>query len=94
MPYRKCPNCRIQIHYRGPVQSDEYVLCAWIGQSLGEDCRWPDIPGEHVPEHQCEAWEAARLAKNQAAKALIQEWLDDESGYDERTWPLLQAQEA
>ena len=26
-------------------------------------------------------------AKNQAARRLIQEWLRDESGYDEAVWP-------
>lgn len=27
--------------------------------------------------------------KNQKALALLREWLADESGYDERTWPIL-----
>lgn len=25
--------------------------------------------------------------RNRAAEALIREWLEDESGYDEATWP-------
>ncbi len=28
-------------------------------------------------------------AKNRRLKKLIQSWLDDESGYDEETWPWL-----
>ncbi len=27
--------------------------------------------------------------KNQAAIQLLREWMDDDSGYDERTWPLV-----
>lgn len=27
--------------------------------------------------------------RNTAARHLLQEWLADESGYDEETWPLL-----
>lgn len=27
--------------------------------------------------------------KNQAAIQLLDEWLADESGYDEETWPML-----
>jgi hypothetical protein len=29
------------------------------------------------------------LARNQAAAALIRQWLADESGYDEENWPSL-----
>lgn len=29
--------------------------------------------------------------RNQKAEALIREWLADESGYDEATWPELEA---
>ena len=28
-------------------------------------------------------------AKNRRLKKLVQSWLDDESGYDEETWPWL-----
>mgnify|MGYP001603953169 CR=1 FL=1 len=28
-------------------------------------------------------------AKNRRLKKLLQSWLDDESGYDEETWPWL-----
>jgi len=28
-------------------------------------------------------------AKNEAAIQLLHEWLEDESGYDERAWPRL-----
>jgi hypothetical protein len=30
-----------------------------------------------------------RLAKNQAAIRLLNEWLADESGYDEKNWPVV-----
>ena len=33
--------------------------------------------------------EPARTAPQQKAIELIDEWLDDESGYDERSWPEL-----
>ncbi|OGG53868.1 MAG: hypothetical protein A3F84_03675 [Candidatus Handelsmanbacteria bacterium RIFCSPLOWO2_12_FULL_64_10] len=32
---------------------------------------------------------AAQQAKNEAAVRLLKEWLKDESGYDEETWPKL-----
>jgi hypothetical protein len=32
---------------------------------------------------------AIQRKKNQKALALLREWLADESGYDERTWPIL-----
>jgi len=32
---------------------------------------------------------AAQRAKNEAALRLLGEWMADESGYDEETWPLL-----
>ena len=28
-----------------------------------------------------------RLGNNEAARALLQQWMEDESGYDERVWP-------
>jgi ferritin-like metal-binding protein YciE len=34
---------------------------------------------------------AAQQAKNEAAVRLMKEWLKDESGYDEETWPRLKA---
>ena len=34
---------------------------------------------------------AARQAKNAAVIRLIDEWLADESGYDEETWPMVKA---
>lgn len=30
---------------------------------------------------------AAQRQKNEAARRLLQEWLTDESGYDEEVWP-------
>jgi hypothetical protein len=30
---------------------------------------------------------AARRQKNEAARLLLQEWLRDDSGYDEEVWP-------
>jgi hypothetical protein len=33
---------------------------------------------------------AAQKAKNEAAISLLEEWLADESGYDEKTWPIVQ----
>lgn len=32
---------------------------------------------------------AAQRAKNEAAIRLLREWLADESGYDERVWPIV-----
>jgi len=32
---------------------------------------------------------ARQTAKNQAAIQLIDQWLADESGYDEEAWPIL-----
>jgi hypothetical protein len=32
---------------------------------------------------------AAQRAKNQAAIRMLEEWMADESGYDEETWPVL-----
>ena len=32
---------------------------------------------------------AAQRMKNEAAIQLIAEWLADESGYDEKTWPIV-----
>ncbi len=32
---------------------------------------------------------AVQQAKNKAAVRLMKEWLKDESGYDEETWPRL-----
>ncbi len=32
---------------------------------------------------------AVQQAKNEAAVRLLKEWLRDESGYDEETWPKL-----
>ncbi len=32
---------------------------------------------------------ALQRAKNEAAIRLLEEWLADESGYDEETWPIL-----
>jgi len=34
---------------------------------------------------------AVQQAKNEAAVRLMKEWLKDESGYDEETWPRLKA---
>jgi hypothetical protein len=32
--------------------------------------------------------EADQHVKNEAARRLLSEWLADESGYDEATWPV------
>jgi hypothetical protein len=37
-----------------------------------------------------EAAAPEQRAKNEAARRLIREWLADESGYDEATWPVAQ----
>jgi hypothetical protein len=33
---------------------------------------------------------AEQIRQNQAALRLIEEWLADESGYDERVWPIIE----
>jgi hypothetical protein len=30
-----------------------------------------------------------RLGDNEAARALLRQWMEDESGYDEKVWPLV-----
>ena len=44
-----------------------------------------------VPQQKQEASTAAEVAaqrqKNEAARRLLQEWLADDSGYDEEVWP-------
>jgi hypothetical protein len=44
-----------------------------------------------MPKKPVEARSAAAIAaqrqKNEAARRLLQEWLADESGYDEEVWP-------
>ena len=44
-----------------------------------------------VSQKQCETPTATAIAaqrlKNEAARRLLQEWLADESGYDEEVWP-------
>ena len=44
-----------------------------------------------VPQRKQEAPTAAEVAaqrqKNEAARRLLQEWLADDSGYDEAVWP-------
>jgi len=30
-----------------------------------------------------------QLTKNEAAIRLLEQWMADESGYDERTWPIV-----
>ena len=44
-----------------------------------------------VPQRKQEAPTAAEVAaqrhKNEAARRLLQEWLADDSGYDEEVWP-------
>lgn len=34
---------------------------------------------------------AAQKKKNQAGRDLLSKWLADESGYDERAWPIVKA---
>ncbi|MEQ8172887.1 MAG: hypothetical protein ABRQ38_28650 [Candidatus Eremiobacterota bacterium] len=33
--------------------------------------------------------EVTQQGKNEAAIKLLQEWANDESGYDEKTWPVV-----
>ena len=44
-----------------------------------------------IPKKPFEAHTAAAIVaqrqKNEAARRLLQEWLADESGYDEEVWP-------
>ena len=40
---------------------------------------------EQIPANTEE--EAAQRQRNEAARRLLQEWLADESGYDEEVWP-------
>ena len=35
------------------------------------------------------AFSSLRLGDNAAARALLKQWMDDESGYDEKVWPLV-----
>jgi len=30
-----------------------------------------------------------RLGNNEAARELLRQWMEDESGYDEKVWPLV-----
>lgn len=39
------------------------------------------------PEVPIDAALAAQRQKNEAARRLLQEWLTDDSGYDEEVWP-------
>jgi len=48
----------------------------------------PSKNGEAVPQNG-RTLQALISAKNRRLKKLIQSWLDDESGYDEETWPWL-----
>jgi hypothetical protein len=48
----------------------------------------PMTPVMDVPSVDEEAL-ARQHAKNQAVIHLLREWLADESGYDEETWPLV-----
>ncbi|MDI9548460.1 MAG: hypothetical protein QM346_12770 [Chloroflexota bacterium] len=47
-------------------------------------------PVDIQPPSQPQSPEATQRALNQAAKRLILQWLADESGYDEQTWPVIQ----
>ncbi len=42
---------------------------------------------EHPPQFVSDA-PAVQQAKNEAAIRLVREWMADESGYDEKTWPI------
>lgn len=44
-------------------------------------------PKEEFPS---EAEQQDRQAQNQACIALLEQWLADDSGYDEATWPQVQ----
>ena len=46
-------------------------------------------PSASIPEPLGEIQDEALRAKNEAAIQLLHEWLEDDSGYDERAWPLL-----
>lgn len=67
----------VQVHVRVPVENGEYREEWWPIERLVEAER-PSPAGE-VSER------AARLGR------LLDEWMADESGYDEATWPELQA---
>ncbi len=42
---------------------------------------------EHPPQLVSDV-PVVQQAKNEAAIRLVREWLADESGYDEKTWPI------
>jgi len=50
----------------------------------------PTYPNPTIQEAECiDENQATQRMKNEAAIQLIAEWLADESGYDERTWPIV-----
>jgi hypothetical protein len=64
------------------------------------DWGWSKVPREEVSflaneqQHmgtaeEVEAGRMAQTAQNAAAIRLLRQWLEDESGYDERVWPQL-----
>lgn len=48
----------------------------------------PDSGSEALPS-QADSGSRRRRQPNRAALRLLEEWLNDESGYDEQTWPEL-----
>jgi excisionase family DNA binding protein len=61
---------------------------------LGNRCRIAQSDLEAFLERQKEPVGAddlrERMEKNKAAMRLLDEWLADESGYDERVWPIVE----
>ena len=49
----------------------------------------PTLPNPNHSRLRTETVVVTQQAKNRAAIYLIQQWLDDESGYDQKAWPIL-----
>ena len=48
------------------------------------------VPSQpRTPQEAAETLESAQQARNQAAICLLEAWLGDTSGYDERAWPIV-----
>ncbi len=72
-----------------------WFVCGWLtigkeDEALDYSAKYDPSPGPTIQEALGETQgEAALRAKNEAAIQLLHEWLDDDSGYDERAWPRL-----
>ena len=80
-----------------PPYTQAIEECKW-GQSMRKNKsvhqeqrrrQKPSKNGGAAPQNG-RALQALITAKNRRLKKLIQSWLDDESGYDEETWPQLE----